>query len=190
MIKLVEVLTEEKQIYTLVLGKLRIYVCWCEEGEGEMGTKGSFTVTASPGPTVPAVQGVVQPAASASLWPQTHRLPWGQQPGWFGQEDGHTLGAKVYPSGTNPLHHHTKGGGSHLPKAASQLSPASWHHVHVPAFKQPGWHWLAHVTPWLVGTDGPATRGSPKPLRLDGLGCAHRPSLMPELALAAPTIRG
>lgn len=39
MIKLVEVLTEEKQIYTLVLGNLRIYMCWCEEGEGERGQK-------------------------------------------------------------------------------------------------------------------------------------------------------
>lgn len=65
MIKLVEVLTEEKQIYTLVLGHLRIYICWCEEGEGEKGTKGSFTVTHSPGLTLPVVQGPVQPAASA-----------------------------------------------------------------------------------------------------------------------------
>lgn len=36
-------------------------------------------------------------------------------------------------------------GGSHLPKAASRPSPASWHHVPVPAFKQPGWHRVALV---------------------------------------------
>lgn len=74
MIKLVEVLTEEKQIYTLVLGHLRIYMRWCEEGEGLKGTKGSFTVTPSHGATLLAVQGPVQPAASMSLRAQTHRL--------------------------------------------------------------------------------------------------------------------
>lgn len=75
MIKLVEVLTEEKQIYTLLLGHLRIYMCWCEEGEGEKGTKGSFTVTPSPDPTLAAVEGPVQPAAPVPLRAQTHRLP-------------------------------------------------------------------------------------------------------------------
>lgn len=74
MIKLVEVLTKEKQIYTLVLGHLRIYMRWCEEGEGLKGTKGSFTVTPSHGATLLAVQGPVQPAASMSLRAQTHRL--------------------------------------------------------------------------------------------------------------------
>ena len=77
----------------------------------------------------------------------------------------------------------------HLPKAASRPSPASWHHVHVPAFKQPGWHRVSSGTPRLLGTDGPATLGSPEPCRLDGLGCALQRSLVLKLALAVPTVR-
>lgn len=111
MTKLVEVLTEEKQIHPLGLGHLRIYMCWSEVGEEMGGGKGDKRIIhgySQPWSYTHVVQGPVQPAGSVWLWAQSRRPPGSQQPRWFGQEDGHTLGAKIYLSSTNPLHHHAK----------------------------------------------------------------------------------
>lgn len=54
-------------------------------------------------------------------------------------------------------------GGSHFTKAAPWCFPALKHHVPITAFQELGYHRVAHITPWLLGTDGPASQASPKP---------------------------
>lgn len=107
MIKLVEVLTKEKSnLYPGPWPPEDIYVLVWGRGGGKGGQKDHSWLLPALGPHSYKKTG---PASSLYVIVSTDRLPWSQQPQWFGRDDWHSCGVKVYLSETNPLHRHTKG---------------------------------------------------------------------------------